>query len=84
MSLYIVLAFENIEDANKFIETMDMELPKERKMVPIDWNELTSDDVEYSLQEEIFDGVYDYFVFCEIEFEDIKLVEISNKKMMAG
>jgi hypothetical protein len=84
VSVYMIFAFENKNDAEEFMVTSDMSLSKERELVSVDWEESTKDEVIEQIQEDIFDGYYSYFVFCAMEFDGLELIEVKNKKDCAS
>jgi hypothetical protein len=84
MSLYMIFAFDSKLDAEEFICTINFDLSKERKMVELDWSDISIDDLKEVLVGDFFEGVYYYFVLCEIEFEGNRLIEIENKKKSAS
>ncbi len=81
--LYLIFAFDDEETTNLFANTLDFDLAKEMQLMAINWGEWTLEGVKQTLGTH-FENEFCYFVFCEIEFNDIRPVKLRNDKMSAG
>jgi hypothetical protein len=76
--LYVIFAFEEQSNADVFVRTFDVELANERKLVPIDWDEMSMNDVKEQLPN-LFTGSYNCYVFCEVDPKTAKIIKTKTR-----
>ena len=77
--LYTIFAFSTKRAAELFMITGEVSLSKERKLVPIDWNDITIEEVKRDIAN-IFNRDYKFFILCELSFVDMVLIETKSKE----